>query len=45
MLKACAKPYNSLMIGDDLNADILGAQNIDIDQVFFNPLESNTLYF
>ena len=39
LLKACAKTYNSLMIGDDLNADILGAQNVGIDQVFFNPLE------
>ena len=39
MLKACAKPSNSLMIGDDLNADILGAKNFGMDQVFFNPLK------
>ena len=39
MLKACAKTYNSLMIGDDLNADILGAKNFGMDQVFFNPLK------
>ena len=28
---------DSLMIGDSLEADILGAQNAGIDQVFFNP--------
>jgi len=31
-----AKEY-SLMIGDDLEADILGAKNIGLDQIFFNP--------
>jgi putative hydrolase of the HAD superfamily len=25
------------MIGDNLEADIIGAQNAGIDQVFFNP--------
>ena len=39
MLKACAKPSNSLMIGDDLHADILGAKDIGMSQVFFNPLK------
>ena len=39
MLKAFAKPSDSLMIGDDLHADILGAQNIGMSQVFFNPLK------
>ena len=34
---ANAKKTESLMIGDDLNADILGAQKFGIDQVFFNP--------
>ena len=28
------------MIGDDLNADILGAKNFGMDQVFFNPLKN-----
>jgi putative hydrolase of the HAD superfamily len=28
---------SSLMIGDSLEADILGARNAGIDQVFFNP--------
>lgn len=28
---------NSLMIGDNLFADVLGAKNCGIDQVFFNP--------
>ena len=39
MLKAFAKPSDSLMIGDDLHADILGAKNIGMAQVFFNPLK------
>ena len=38
LLKAGAKPYECLMIGDDLHADILGAKGFDIDQVFFNPM-------
>jgi len=28
---------NCLMVGDNLEADVLGAQNAGIDQVFFNP--------
>lgn len=28
---------NCLMVGDNLEADIIGAQNAGIDQVFFNP--------
>lgn len=39
MLKASAKPSDSLMIGDDLHADILGAKDIGMSQVFFNPLK------
>ena len=39
MLKALAKPSDSLMIGDDLHADILGAKDIGMAQVFFNPLK------
>ena len=30
-------PTNCLMIGDDIKADIIGAKNCNIDQVFFNP--------
>jgi putative hydrolase of the HAD superfamily len=30
-------PKSCLMIGDNLEADIIGAQNAGIDQVFFNP--------
>ena len=37
MLKALAKPSDSLMIGDDLHADILGAKDMGMAQVFFNP--------
>lgn len=37
LLKAFAQPYESLMIGDDLPVDILGAKNVGIDQVYFNP--------
>jgi len=32
-----AKKESCLMIGDDLAADILGAKNYGIDQVYFNP--------
>jgi putative hydrolase of the HAD superfamily len=35
--KAGVKPADCLMIGDSLEADILGAKNAGIDQVFFNP--------
>ncbi len=34
--KAGANPEESIMIGDDLEADIKGAQNAGIDQVFVN---------
>lgn len=34
-----AKPANSIMIGDSLEADIAGAQTVNMDQVFFNPLQ------
>ena len=32
-----AKKNESIMIGDDLNVDILGAKKSGIDQVYFNP--------
>jgi putative hydrolase of the HAD superfamily len=35
--QAKATRKNSLMIGDNLVADILGARNCGIDQVYFNP--------
>ncbi|HTO15959.1 MAG TPA: YjjG family noncanonical pyrimidine nucleotidase [Edaphocola sp.] len=34
---ANAKVEESLMIGDNLEVDILGAQNIGMEQVYFNP--------
>ncbi len=34
--KANAMPNESIMIGDDLQTDILGAKNAGIDQIFFN---------
>ncbi len=37
MRQAGADRKNSLMIGDSLLADIIGARNVGIDQVFFNP--------
>jgi len=37
MERAGVKPENCLMVGDSLEADILGAKNAGIDQVFFNP--------
>ena len=36
MLKAGAKANNSIMIGDDLYADIYGAQRVKMDNVYFN---------
>ncbi|WP_338219958.1 YjjG family noncanonical pyrimidine nucleotidase [Algoriphagus sp. oki45] len=35
--KLSTKPEFCLMIGDNPNSDILGAQRAEIDQVFFNP--------
>lgn len=35
--RANAKKEESIMIGDDLEADILGAKNFGLDQIFFNP--------
>lgn len=37
--KANASPYESLMIGDDITVDIIGAKSVGMDQVFFNPLK------
>ena len=36
---ARAKTFDSLMVGDDLEADILGARNVSMDQVYFNPVQ------
>ena len=35
-----AKKEESLMIGDDLNTDILGARNFGMNQVFFNSINT-----
>lgn len=35
--RAGADRSESLMIGDDFEVDILGAKNVDIDQIFFDP--------
>ncbi|MFW6101784.1 MAG: HAD-IA family hydrolase, partial [Bacteroidota bacterium] len=35
--QAGAKTKEAIMIGDDLEGDIKGAQKIGLDQVFFNP--------
>jgi putative hydrolase of the HAD superfamily len=32
-----ARGHETLMIGDDLEVDVLGAQNAGMDQVYFNP--------
>lgn len=37
MVKAFCKPEESLMIGDDLPVDILGAKAVGMSQVYFNP--------
>jgi putative hydrolase of the HAD superfamily len=37
MEKAGASPHHCIMIGDTLDADIVGANNAGIDTVYFNP--------
>lgn len=32
-----AIPHESVMIGDDIEVDIVGAQNVGMDAIFFNP--------
>jgi len=34
-----AKPEESIMVGDDIEVDIVGAQNAGMDAIFFNPLK------
>ena len=34
---AKVKAENSIMIGDDLPVDIIGAKNVGIHQIYFNP--------
>ena len=36
-----ARKKESIMIGDDLEADILGAKNFGLDQIYFNPDKRN----
>lgn len=36
---AGAKKQESIMVGDNLDADIIGAKNSGLDQCFFNPLK------
>jgi putative hydrolase of the HAD superfamily len=33
---------NSIVIGDSIEADIIGAQNAGLDHIFFNPLQTET---
>ncbi|MFT6034768.1 MAG: putative hydrolase of the HAD superfamily, partial [Marivirga sp.] len=35
--KANAYMHESIMVGDNLQTDILGARNFGMDQIFFNP--------
>lgn len=37
MTTAQAQAHQSLMIGDNLDADIRGAANVGMDAIFFNP--------
>ncbi|MTI30526.1 YjjG family noncanonical pyrimidine nucleotidase [Xanthovirga aplysinae] len=39
MEKAGCEPSEALMIGDNLQADVFGAQRMQIDQVYFNPIK------
>jgi putative hydrolase of the HAD superfamily len=41
LVKAFCRPEESVMIGDDLPVDILGAKAVGMHQVFFNPHEIN----
>jgi len=41
---ANATAQHSLMVGDDIKADCLGAKNFGMDQVFFNPSNCNHEY-
>lgn len=37
-LKRCSvRPFDALMIGDNIEVDIIGAKKVGIDQVWFNP--------
>ncbi len=35
--KSGALPHNSIMIGDDYEVDIVGAENVNMKQIFFDP--------
>jgi putative hydrolase of the HAD superfamily len=35
--KANARKHESVMIGDNLQTDIIGAKNFGIDHIYFNP--------
>jgi FMN phosphatase YigB (HAD superfamily) len=37
MNEAGATRQNALMIGDNMDTDIIGAQNASMDHVYFNP--------
>jgi putative hydrolase of the HAD superfamily len=39
LLRAQTSHLNSVMVGDDLVADVIGARNAGWDQVFYNPYE------
>ena len=43
--QAKALPEESLMIGDDLDVDIIGAHAVGMDTIFFDPLHTNTSTF
>ncbi len=40
MKKAGASRKNSLMIGDNIDTDIMGAQNASMDHMYFNPTKT-----
>ena len=41
LVKAFCKPEESIMIGDDLPVDVLGAKSVGMNQVYFNPNKEN----
>lgn len=43
MEQTTAEFGNSIMIGDDYNVDIIGARDVGMDQVYFNPLKEFNL--
>ncbi len=40
--RAGVRPHEALMIGDDLEADVIGAQKAGLEAIYFNPAKAET---